>query len=116
MSLVTDGGGSARLPAACKGIVGLKPTFAVIPFDTALDAFGGVGHMGLVARNVRDAAIALAVARGPDPADPNSLALDVSQKDVRLFGKPTSHGHGVIMHTVRYTDMAPDRLKKIWKD
>ena len=73
LSLVTDGGGSARLPAACTGIVGLKPTFAVIPFDTALDAFGGFGHIGLMARNVSDVAIALAVARGPDPADPHSL-------------------------------------------
>jgi type 1 fimbriae regulatory protein FimB/type 1 fimbriae regulatory protein FimE len=25
-------------------------------------------------------------------------------------------GHKNIMHTVRYTDMAPDRFKNFWKD
>jgi aspartyl-tRNA(Asn)/glutamyl-tRNA(Gln) amidotransferase subunit A len=74
LSLVTDGGGSARLPAACTGIVGLKPTFGAIPFDTALDVFGGLGHIGLMARSVRDVTAALAVTRGPDPSDPLSLA------------------------------------------
>ena len=74
LSLVTDGGGSARLPAACTGIVGLKPTFGKIPFDTALDVFGGLGHIGLMARSVRDVAAALAVTAGPYPSDPLSLA------------------------------------------
>jgi len=87
LSLVTDGGGSARLPAACTGVVGLKPTFAVIPFDTALDVFGGFGHIGLMARNVRDVAIALAVARGPDPADPHSLAGGRAPSWTELRGK-----------------------------
>ncbi len=87
LSLVTDGGGSARLPAACTGIVGLKPTFAAIPFDTALDAFGGFGHIGLMARNVCDVAIALAVARGPDAADPHSLAGRGTPSCTELRGK-----------------------------
>ena len=87
LSLVTDGGGSARLPAACTGIVGLKPTFAAIPFDTALDAFGGFGHIGLMARNVCDVAIALAVARGPDAADPHSLAGGGAPSCTELRGK-----------------------------
>lgn len=78
LSLVTDGGGSARLPAACTGIVGLKPTFGRIPFDIGLDVFGGLGHIGLMARNVHDVAVGLAVTTGPDPADPLSLVASAA--------------------------------------
>lgn len=72
LSLVTDGGGPARLPAACTGIVGLKPTFGKIPFDTELDAFGGLAHMGIMGRNAADVAVGLEVATGPSIADPYS--------------------------------------------
>jgi aspartyl-tRNA(Asn)/glutamyl-tRNA(Gln) amidotransferase subunit A len=74
VSVVTDGGGSARLPAACTGIAGFKPTFGKIPFDTALDGFAGLGHIGLMARTVVDVATVLPIAAGPCHADPVSLA------------------------------------------
>lgn len=79
LSLVTDGGGSSRLPAACTGIVGFKPTFGKIPYDTALDAFGGLAHIGIMGRRARDVAVGLAAAAGPCPADPYSLLTAHSQ-------------------------------------
>ncbi len=88
LSLVTDGGGSARLPAACTGIVGMKPTFGRIPFDTALDVFGGLGHIGLMARSAADLGTALSIASGPAPANPsffaaNGQAFDANAGDAR---------------------------------
>ncbi|MCO5093149.1 amidase [Bosea sp. (in: a-proteobacteria)] len=75
LSLVTDGGGSARLPAACTGIAGFKPTFGRMPFDGSSDAFGGLGHAGLMARTAADIAYALPLVEGPCDADPYSLAV-----------------------------------------
>ncbi len=55
----TDTGGSIRQPAACCGIVGLKPTIGrvsargVVPLATTLD------HVGPMTRRVRDAALML---------------------------------------------------------
>ncbi|OWT80706.1 MULTISPECIES: amidase [unclassified Achromobacter] len=73
LSLVTDGGGSARLPAACTGIVGLKPTLGRIPYDGAADVFGGLAHMGIMGRNAADVAVGLTVAEGAAAVDPYSF-------------------------------------------
>lgn len=80
LSLVTDGGGSARLPAACTGVVGFKPTFGLIPFDSAPDAFSGLGHIGLMARHIEDIASALPVVSGPHTADAASLSCVLSER------------------------------------
>ncbi|RMD65400.1 MAG: amidase, partial [Alphaproteobacteria bacterium] len=71
-ALGSDTGGSIRLPAACCGLIGLKPTygrvsrFGVMPLSFTLD------HIGPLARTVADAAWILQVIAGPDPADPTS--------------------------------------------
>jgi aspartyl-tRNA(Asn)/glutamyl-tRNA(Gln) amidotransferase subunit A len=70
VSLVTDGGGSSRLPAACTGVVGFKPTLGRIPFESVQDGFGNFAHLGLMARSVADVAVAFSVVAGPHPADP----------------------------------------------
>jgi aspartyl-tRNA(Asn)/glutamyl-tRNA(Gln) amidotransferase subunit A len=75
LSLATDAGASTRLPAACTGIVGFKPTLGVVPHNQAPDAFNNFIHLGVMARTVRDAALMLDVVAGPHPADPHSLAV-----------------------------------------
>ncbi|ORW93397.1 amidase [Mycobacterium sp. IEC1808] len=52
-----DGGGSIRIPAACNGLVGLKPSRGRLPLDPHLRRMPvGVVANGVVTRSVRDTA------------------------------------------------------------
>ncbi len=75
LSLATDAGASTRLPAACCGIVGLKPTLGLVPHNQVPDGFNNFIHLGVMARNVADAALMLDVMAGPQQADPHSIAV-----------------------------------------
>jgi len=66
-----DQGGSIRLPAAYCGVVGLKPTFALVShFACGFAAEPSVDHVGPMARNVEDVAAALQAVAGYDDNDP----------------------------------------------
>lgn len=69
LAVATDGGGSIRLPAAFTGVVGLKPTSGRVPTYPPSD-LGTLGHVGPMARCVRDAARLLDVLTGRTSAAP----------------------------------------------
>jgi aspartyl-tRNA(Asn)/glutamyl-tRNA(Gln) amidotransferase subunit A len=73
LHLGSDGAGSIRIPAACCGIVGLKPTTGAIPFEDTKDVFGNNVSAGPMTRTVSDAALMLACLRGADARDPWGL-------------------------------------------
>ncbi len=75
IALATDAGASTRLPAACCGVVGLKPTLGIIPHNQVPDAFNNFIHLGIIARSVADTALALDVMAGPHGSDPHSIAV-----------------------------------------
>ncbi len=66
-----DGGGSIRIPAACNGLVGLKPTRDRVPLGPDVgDALCGLACELVVTRTVRDTALALDAVAGPDVGGP----------------------------------------------
>jgi Asp-tRNA(Asn)/Glu-tRNA(Gln) amidotransferase A subunit family amidase len=73
LALGTDGAGSIRGPAACCGVVGLKPTLGAVPQDAARDAFGNNVFAGPLTRTVTDAALMHAVLTGGSAKDPWSI-------------------------------------------
>jgi len=69
LAVGTDGGGSVRIPAAYCGLVGVKPTFGLVPKEPGFSGWKTLSIIGPLARSVRDAAALLAVMAGVDPAD-----------------------------------------------
>ncbi len=70
-ALGSDTGGSIRIPAAYCGIVGLKPTYGLVPVAGVFELSPTLDHVGPLARTVRGAAELLAVVSGaPCPVEP----------------------------------------------
>jgi amidase len=69
----SDGAGSIRIPAACCGLVGLKPSRGLIPSGPLSgEGWGGLATEHVVSVSVRDSAMALACTAGADPGAPYS--------------------------------------------
>jgi Asp-tRNA(Asn)/Glu-tRNA(Gln) amidotransferase A subunit family amidase len=73
-ALGTDDGGSNRIPAVCTGVVGMKPTFGLVPRTGVIPTWPYLDTHGPLARTVADAALMLAVIAGADRSDPLALA------------------------------------------
>jgi Asp-tRNA(Asn)/Glu-tRNA(Gln) amidotransferase A subunit family amidase len=69
-ALGTDDGGSNRIPAVCTGVVGMKPTFGLVPRTGVIPTWPYLDTHGPLARSVADAALMLAVIAGADSSDP----------------------------------------------
>jgi aspartyl-tRNA(Asn)/glutamyl-tRNA(Gln) amidotransferase subunit A len=86
-ALGSDTGGSIRVPAACVGITGIKPTYGRVSRAGALPLSHSLDHVGPLARSARDLALLLEVIAGPDPRDPTTVDRPVPPYS-RLVERP----------------------------
>ena len=77
-ALGTDDGGSNRIPAQFCGVVGMKPTFGLVPRTGVIPTWPYLDTHGPLARTVADAALLLDAIAGPDASD--GLALTTPWK------------------------------------
>ena len=88
----SDTGGSIRIPAACCGVTGLKPTYGrvsaygVIPLSWSLD------HVGPLGRSAEDCAILFDAIARYDPHDPNSVSGPPAKDSASLIGGAEGRG------------------------
>jgi aspartyl-tRNA(Asn)/glutamyl-tRNA(Gln) amidotransferase subunit A len=88
----SDTGGSIRIPSACCGVTGLKPTygrvstFGVIPLSWSLD------HVGPMGRSAEDCAILFDAIAKYDPRDPNSVSRPPDKSSATLLSGPEGRG------------------------
>lgn len=68
-ALGTDDGGSNRIPAQFTGVVGMKPTFGLVPRTGVIPTWPVLDTHGPLARSVADAALLLDAIAGPDASD-----------------------------------------------
>ncbi|MCB9517974.1 MAG: hypothetical protein H6691_03520 [Gemmatimonadales bacterium] len=68
-ALGTDDGGSNRIPAQFTGVVGMKPTFGLVPRTGVIPTWPFLDTHGPLARTVADAALLLDAIAGPDGVD-----------------------------------------------
>lgn len=94
-ALGTDDGGSNRIPAQFTGVVGMKPSFGLVPRSGVIPTWPYLDTHGPLSRTVADAALMLAAIAGPDATDPLALKeawvgaplaslRDTALRDVRL--------------------------------
>ena len=95
-SIGTDTGGSVRIPAACCGIVGLKPGFGRVSRHGLVPLSPRMDHVGPLARTAQDAALVLAAIAGHDPRDAASLPGSSWAAEAAASGAPGGLVLGVL--------------------
>ncbi len=100
----TDGAGSIRVPAACCGVVGLKPTRSRTPSPQEIVFLPYVNHV--VSRSVRDTAVMLDCIQGsvvgdiytpPPPARPYLEEVSIAPRPLKI-GFTTQSPSGAPVH------------------
>lgn len=74
LGLAEETGGSIQNPASAQALVGIKPSFALVPNAGVMPLSGLRDVVGPIARCVRDAALTLDVLAGYTAEDPKTIA------------------------------------------
>lgn len=75
LALGCDQGGSIRVPSSFCGIVGMKPTWGLVPYSGILSIDAHIDHVGPMTRTVEDNALLLEVIAGPNGTDPRQAGV-----------------------------------------
>ena len=107
----TDMGGSVRIPAACCGVVGLKPSLGRIPMTILPSVFDSISHFGPLARSVEDAVAFMEAASGPSDEDIQSVPLPFLSAKTRRGG--LSERRFALSVDLGYYEVQPDVEKAV---
>jgi aspartyl-tRNA(Asn)/glutamyl-tRNA(Gln) amidotransferase subunit A len=94
-TLGTDTGGSIRQPAACCGVVGIKPTYGRVSRYGVIAYASSLDQVGPLARSVAGCAHLLGAIAGRDPNDSTSVERPVPDYTACLDGQVTGLRVGI---------------------
>ena len=87
LAIGADQAGSVRCPAAYCGIVGLKPTYGLVPYTGMGPMELTFDHAGPMARTAADVALLLEVIAGPDGLDPRQRGVRTGSRYLDALGR-----------------------------
>ncbi len=85
LAIGCDQAGSIRIPSSFSGIVGIKPTYGLVPYTGILGLDYTIDHTGPMTRTVEDSALLLEVIAGDDGIDRRHIGKDTEDYR-RLLG------------------------------
>ena len=91
LALGSDTGGSVRQPAALCGVVGFKPSYGMVSRYGLIAYASSLDQVGVIARSVRDVALAMNTISRPDPMD-STCQADGTTDFVAALGDPPRKG------------------------
>lgn len=112
----SDGGGSVRIPAACCGVFGFKPSRGLLPLGPHKgESLGGMATDGILSGTVRDSAAFLDAVCGYEPGGP--YASPTNRRSLSDSILP-DHGHerlriGIWRKAWNGLPIAPDCLQAV---
>ncbi|MEO7086468.1 MAG: amidase, partial [Gemmatimonadaceae bacterium] len=111
----TDDGGSNRIPAQFCGVVGMKPTFGLVPRTGVIPTWPYLDTHGPLARNVADAAMLLDAIAGPDASDGLAIVTPWARGSIEILHDDSLIGArlGVVEIHVPRAQMSPESVS-IW--
>ena len=84
------------MPSAWCGVVGLKPTFSLVPYTGIVGGETTIDHTGPMARTTEQVALMLEVIAGKDPLDPRQGEIPVDNYTQALDGKVEGLRIGIV--------------------
>jgi aspartyl-tRNA(Asn)/glutamyl-tRNA(Gln) amidotransferase subunit A len=110
-ALGTDTAGSVRMPASYCGVVGLKPTYGLVPIRGIIPLTVSLDHCGPLTRTVEDTAIMLNVMAGYDKLDITSV--DHAKEDYVAGMKQPVKGFKIGIPVGHFDTLQPDVEKAV---
>jgi amidase len=108
MAIGGDQAGSIRIPASHCGIVGLKPTFGLVPYTGIAPLEITIDTAGPMTANVRDNALLLEVIAGPDGIDSRQRGVPAGRYTEVLEGGINGLRIGVLKEGFGHANSEPD--------
>lgn len=115
-----DGGGSIRIPSACCGLFGLKPTRGLVSAAPLDGVWHALGTLGPLTRSVRDSAVIYDVIRTVWPEHEGDLAVAAASEPgalrIALSRRPTQLGVRLDAEQARALDETAEALRALGHD
>jgi len=108
MAIGGDQAGSIRIPASYCGIVGLKPTFGLVPYTGIAPLEMTLDTCGPMTADVRDNALLLEVIAGPDGLDSRQRGVAAARYTEALAGSAKGLRISVVAEGFGHPNSEPD--------